>query len=173
MVATRILSAALLMAVAALGSGLGASERPLAVEEVTEGKLLEMLKPPAQTKTRSMRNLKPAPREANLTIPFALNSAKISPEGETALEALARAMKSAELSQSFFDLEGHTDRSGPLKFNLVLSEQRAASVRRFLEERGVSSDRLASSGYGWERLLPDFEPNAPEHRRVTIRAYER
>lgn len=162
-----------LLLVATLGVSATASDKPLSVEDATEDRLIEILKPLSTSKTRSIRNLIPAPREANLTIPFAVNSAKVSAEGATALRALAKAMNSVELSSSIFDIEGHTDRSGPLKFNRVLSEQRAASVKRFLEEQGVSSDRLVSSGFGWERLLPDLEPNAPEHRRVTVRAYEK
>jgi len=169
---TRLLLSAC-VALSFYAAPLAASEKPLPLGEITEEKLLEKLKPPATSKTRSMRNLVPAPREVNLTIPFSVNSAQISTEGEDALTALARAMNAPELSSSCFDLEGHTDRSGPLLFNKSLSERRAAAVKRFLEGQGIAPNRLNSNGYGWERLLPDLEPNAPEHRRVTVRAFEK
>jgi outer membrane protein OmpA-like peptidoglycan-associated protein len=43
---------------------------------------------------------------------------------------------------------GHTDSIGKVATNQLLSEQRAASVLRYLVEKGISSSKLESTGYG-------------------------
>jgi outer membrane protein OmpA-like peptidoglycan-associated protein len=45
-------------------------------------------------------------------------------------------------------VEGHTDDRGSDEHNLDLSQRRAASVVRFLTERGVAADRLVPRGFG-------------------------
>jgi len=45
-------------------------------------------------------------------------------------------------------IEGHTDSQGTDKFNLKLSNNRAASVRKYLIGKGVSGDRMTSQGFG-------------------------
>ena len=45
-------------------------------------------------------------------------------------------------------IEGHTDNVGGRERNLVLSENRAKEVLNYLQERGVSSNRLSFKGYG-------------------------
>jgi len=45
-------------------------------------------------------------------------------------------------------IEGHTDSQGSDKFNLKLSQSRAASVRKYLIGKGISADRMESQGFG-------------------------
>ena len=45
-------------------------------------------------------------------------------------------------------IEGHTDDVGRDESNLKLSKERAASVRKYLEEKGVDAARLESEGFG-------------------------
>lgn len=45
-------------------------------------------------------------------------------------------------------IEGHTDSTGSLEFNRVLSEQRANAVRNALVDRGISHSRINTVGYG-------------------------
>ena len=45
-------------------------------------------------------------------------------------------------------IAGHTDSQGNDDFNMTLSDKRAAAVRQYLIDKGVSSDRLQSKGYG-------------------------
>lgn len=47
-------------------------------------------------------------------------------------------------------LTGHADARGPATYNQRLSERRAASVRAFLIEAGIESERLTSEGRGEE-----------------------
>lgn len=51
------------------------------------------------------------------------------------------------------EIGAHTDATGPSKYNKELSEQRALSVKRYLEKKGIASARLVSKGYGEEKLL--------------------
>lgn len=71
-------------------------------------------------------------------------------------------------------IEGHTDDVGRDEANLSLSERRAASVMRWLVERGVSEARLESHGYGETRPIVPNTSNAAraQNRRVDFRIVE-
>ena len=65
-------------------------------------------------------------------------------------------------------IEGHTDSDGSARYNLRLSDRRAASVREYLIDEGISSHRLISVGFGEERPIAtnDTERGKAENRRV-------
>jgi chemotaxis protein MotB len=71
-------------------------------------------------------------------------------------------------------IEGHTDnvpvRSGRYGSNWELSMARAYSVMRFLESRGVRSERLSGSGYGEHRPAGDNKTaeGRAKNRRIEI-----
>jgi OmpA-OmpF porin, OOP family len=64
---------------------------------------------------------------------------------------------------------GHTDSSGDETKNRQLSEDRAASVRNFLVDRGVNPSSLSSYGLGSDQPLAD---NATEEGRAKNRRIE-
>lgn len=69
-----------------------------------------------------------------------------------------------------FLIEGHTDAVGSRASNQVLSERRAASLKRMLVgEFGVPSRWLETVGYGEDFLLIDTPYEEWRNRRVTIR----
>lgn len=72
-------------------------------------------------------------------------------------------------------VEGHTDSRGSASYNLDLSKRRAASVVRYLVDRGVPAERLESEGYGETKPLKAEE--TPEawtlNRRVDFFVVER
>ncbi len=45
-------------------------------------------------------------------------------------------------------IEGHCDERGTQAYNLVLGDKRARSVKRYLEDLGVSASRLKTTSYG-------------------------
>jgi hypothetical protein len=45
-------------------------------------------------------------------------------------------------------IDGHTDSTGPAKFNQELSERRALAVRTYLEGVGIDPSRLETNGFG-------------------------
>jgi len=47
-----------------------------------------------------------------------------------------------------FTLEGHADERGTEEYNMVLSQKRAASVRKYLVDLGVAGGALDTVGYG-------------------------
>jgi outer membrane protein OmpA-like peptidoglycan-associated protein len=62
------------------------------------------------------------------------------------LDAMAAILKNFPNSE--FLIEGHTDSDGSDAFNQKLSEERADAVKNALIERGFSSSKLKSVGYG-------------------------
>lgn len=66
------------------------------------------------------------------------------------LEALAQLM--ARYPSMEVELGSHTDSRGTDDYNLDLSLRRAESAKEFLVQRGISSDRITTVGYG-ERFL--------------------
>jgi outer membrane protein OmpA-like peptidoglycan-associated protein len=62
------------------------------------------------------------------------------------LDAMAALLKN--YANSEFLIEGHTDSDGSDAFNQKLSENRADAVKNALLERGISSSKLKSVGYG-------------------------
>ena len=45
-------------------------------------------------------------------------------------------------------IEGHCDERGTQAYNLVLGDKRARSVKRYLEDLGISASRLKTTSYG-------------------------
>ena len=111
----------------------------------------------------------PRPRPSlSLLIQFDFNSAHVKPESEQALVNLAQALKSPELSESRFAVEGHTDSRGRADYNLKLSQQRADAVRTVLAHNGVVESRLSAVGKGSTEPANAADPQAAENRRVRI-----
>ena len=57
------------------------------------------------------------------------------------------------------EIIGHTDFRGPAAYNERLSVQRAASVKQWLVDRGISSDRMTTFGYGEKKPINDCTKN--------------
>ncbi len=68
-------------------------------------------------------------------------------------------------------VEGHTDNVGNPASNMTLSEQRAASVKTFLVDKGVPAERIKTVGYGQDKPVADnsTEEGKAKNRRVEIR----
>ncbi len=78
-------------------------------------------------------------------INFATGSAAISASSNALLDQLAASVKDCP---GTVRIEGHTDSVGRLEANMMLSRDRAASVKAALVGRGVAEDRLLSEGFG-------------------------
>jgi subtilisin family serine protease len=105
----------------------------------------------------------------DLTIPFALNSAKLKPVAQAQLQALGQALGSEKLRDKAIEIAGHTDATGKADYNRHLSERRAATVANFLIETfGFKARRFRVVGYGEDELKNPLTPEAAENRRVEI-----
>jgi outer membrane protein OmpA-like peptidoglycan-associated protein len=101
---------------------------------------------------------------------FDFNSAEIRPESEQVLGEIAGIMqKNPDWKLS---LSGNTDNVGGDKFNLALSQQRAAAVKDALVTRyKIAPDRLQTAGFGASSPIDSndtFEGRA-RNRRVELR----
>jgi OOP family OmpA-OmpF porin len=99
------------------------------------------------------------------------NSGKSSFQKQTypVLQAMTAILK--EYPNSNFSIEGHTDSDGKDAMNQTLSEERAAAVKNYLVENGISAARLSSKGFG-ETMPVDSNANAKgkaNNRRVEVK----
>jgi outer membrane protein OmpA-like peptidoglycan-associated protein len=79
-------------------------------------------------------------------INFDVDSDIIRGESKPTLDKIVAMLKSESAMQLI--IEGHTDSDGPTDHNLILSRQRAESVKLYLVSGGISSSRLFTKGYG-------------------------
>lgn len=102
------------------------------------------------------------------TILFDLGKSTIRPESYAALQSIANVMN--EYPNSKFHIEGHTDNTGSRALNERLSRERAASVMNYLTTIGLSSNRLTSEGYAFDRPIATNKTAAgrQQNRRVEI-----
>ena len=107
----------------------------------------------------------------DLNVHFEFGSAELTPDAARTLDELGRALNSQTLAGYRFRIEGHTDTVGTADFNKNLSDQRAATVARYLEGRfGVGPARLETVGLGAAAPLVPTPPQTPEmrNRRVHV-----
>ena len=90
---------------------------------------------------------------------------------QTRLLALVKQLQ--DQPQLSIELEGFTDTTGPVPYNIQLSQRRAETVRRFLVEKGVELPRIHSIGLGDIRPVADnkTKQGRDQNRRVSIRLY--
>ena len=77
---------------------------------------------------------------------FAFNSAKLGPN-QPKLDEVAATMN-ANSDIASVTIVGYTDRIGSKPYNQKLSEERANSVKQYLESKGISATRLTAVGKG-------------------------
>jgi outer membrane protein OmpA-like peptidoglycan-associated protein len=65
---------------------------------------------------------------------------------------------------------GHTDSQGLAQSNYALSEMRANAVKSYLQNRGISADRMSANGMGESAPVSSNESNAgrQQNRRVEV-----
>ncbi len=107
---------------------------------------------------------------------FPSGSPALSDPGKAVLGQIASALKAQE-SQHFV-VEGHTDNApispalqSRFSSNWELSAARSLEVVKFLEQAGISGQRLESRAFGANRPVApnDTEPNRTLNRRIEIR----
>jgi len=99
---------------------------------------------------------------------FETGSAVIKKESHQSLTTLAYYLiRNPELKIS---LKGHTDNVGATEKNLKLSIDRANSVKKFFEEKGVEANRIEAEGFGMQFPIADNRTPAGRaaNRRVDI-----
>jgi outer membrane protein OmpA-like peptidoglycan-associated protein len=102
-------------------------------------------------------------------VTFASGKAILTAAGKKELDVVADFLnKNTSVKVS---IEGHTDASGTDKVNQPLSEKRADAAKAYLVGKGVSADRMVTSGYGSSQPVADNKTAAgkQKNRRVEFK----
>jgi outer membrane protein OmpA-like peptidoglycan-associated protein len=106
-----------------------------------------------------------------VAILFRFDKWELDDRGQTALLDVAKQLQ--DNPNLVVELEGYTDSTGTMPYNVQLSQRRSEAVRRFLVERGIEMHRINSIGLG------DIKPSADngtakgreQNRRVMVRFF--
>ena len=103
------------------------------------------------------------------SVRFASGKAVLTDAGKARLTQLADQLK-ADNKNVYLEIQGYTDSTGTDAINYRLGQDRAESVRRFLNQQGVPLNRMSSISYGSEQPVA---PNATAagrsaNRRVVV-----
>jgi peptidoglycan-associated lipoprotein len=111
---------------------------------------------------------------SNDKVTFPFNASELSDDAKVVIdETLAPFV--AENRGVFFEIEGHTDASGPEDYNQKLGEQRALAVRDYLySKHKVALSRLEAISFGESQPLADNDTKEgrAQNRRVVIKVLE-
>jgi outer membrane protein OmpA-like peptidoglycan-associated protein len=104
-------------------------------------------------------------------IQFRSNSTKLTGSSLPSLLELADTLNTnpdLELT-----VEGHTDNSGSPEYNQILSEQRAAEVKKVLVSMGIPEERISTRGFGDTQPVGDNKTREGKamNRRVVLRLH--
>ena len=128
------------------------------ISEVTENITL--------TSIREMKEEKARVRINNIFFDF--DKYELKPESYPELDRLAEFIKKNK--PYLVRIEGHTDNSGTLEYNMNLSKLRAQSVLNYLLNNGLNKELLVAIGFGMLNPIADnnSEENKAKNRRVEI-----
>lgn len=96
---------------------------------------------------------------------FDVDSSALRPDSRTTLDDISAVF--ARYPEQTIRVEGHADSTGTDEYNQALSERRAGSVRDYIVERGVASERIEALGYG--ELRPRETNDTPDGRQLNRR----
>jgi outer membrane protein OmpA-like peptidoglycan-associated protein len=111
---------------------------------------------------------------SNDKVTFPVNRSAIADDAKGMIDAAIAQLK-AENKGVFFEIEGHTDSTGPDQYNQQLGEDRAMAVRNYLhDQHGIALSRIEVISYGESRPVVDNKTreNRAQNRRVVINVLE-
>ncbi len=99
---------------------------------------------------------------------FATGKSSLSESSKSALTKFASSLK--ETPETDITIYGHTDNTGTRDVNIRLSNERAASVAKFLNSNGVSTHRMKTEGKAFDEPVADnaTADGRSKNRRVEI-----
>ncbi|MGB6094166.1 MAG: OmpA family protein [Moheibacter sp.] len=110
-------------------------------------------------------------KDALKNVLFEYNSADLTAESKVLLDGVAPILTTDKLKDPHWLVEGHTDNVGSQNYNLPLSQNRANSVKAYLEGKGVPASSLKAIGFG--KVLPittnDTAEGRARNRRVELK----
>jgi outer membrane protein OmpA-like peptidoglycan-associated protein/opacity protein-like surface antigen len=84
-------------------------------------------------------------------VEFEFNSDKLRPGEVPSLEMAYQTM--IDNPRMVVEISGHTDNVGSRRYNLDLSARRASSVKTYLVNKGISSKRIKTKGFAFDRPI--------------------
>ncbi|HUG52171.1 MAG TPA: OmpA family protein [Vicinamibacteria bacterium] len=111
---------------------------------------------------------------SNDKVTFPVNRAAVSEQAQALIDEAVGRFK-AENRGVFFEIEGHTDSTGPDAYNQKLGLERATAVRDYLrDEHGIALSRIEVISYGEARPVVDnrTRDHRRQNRRVVIKVLE-
>lgn len=94
----------------------------------------------------TMANLDDYKLTSQATVHFALNQAALTPAAKQVLDGVVSQVQNNP--HGILEVQGYTDTTGPKTFNDKLSQERAASVVRYLEANNIAPHRIYLIGLG-------------------------
>jgi len=107
-------------------------------------------------------------------VKFPFGKAEIGGEAKTQVDAAIAQLK-AENRGVYFEIEGHTDSTGPATYNQMLGEKRATAIKNYLhDEHGIALNRMQVISYGEAKPVEDNKTrdHRAQNRRVVIKVLE-
>ena len=111
---------------------------------------------------------------SNDKVTFPVNRALVSPDAKALIDQAIAELK-AENRGVYFEIEGHTDSTGPEAYNMKLGEDRAMAVRNYLhDQHNIALNRIELISYGEAKPVVDNKSraNRAQNRRVVIKVLE-
>jgi len=75
------------------------------------------------------------------------------PQAKTILDQVAASLLAYPTAE--VAIHGHTDNVGGAKYNMKLSQGRAAAVKDYIVSKGVSAARITTKGFGFTKPIDD------------------
>ena len=111
---------------------------------------------------------------SNDKVTFPVNRAAVSPDARSMVDEAIAQLK-AENRGVYFEIEGHTDSTGPDTYNEKLGLERATAVRNYLhDQHGIALNRIEVISYGEAKPIVDnkTKDHRAQNRRVVINVLE-
>jgi outer membrane protein OmpA-like peptidoglycan-associated protein len=111
---------------------------------------------------------------SNDKVTFPVNRFQVSDDARSIVDEAIAQLK-AENRGVYFEIEGHTDSTGPDTYNMKLGEERAEAVRNYLhDQHGIALNRMQVISYGETKPVEDnkTKDHRAQNRRVVIKVLE-
>jgi peptidoglycan-associated lipoprotein len=111
---------------------------------------------------------------SNDKVTFPVNRSKVGDDARQIVDEAIAQLK-AENRGVYFEIEGHTDATGPDGYNMKLGEERAEAVRNYLhDQHGIALNRMQVISYGEDKPVEDNKTreHRAQNRRVVIKVLE-
>ena len=128
----------------------------------------EDVKNPVVRKRKSVYQAKRRAKRtsANSHLQFANASHQLDGRALAKVDALARTYQIAKGEIKQISINGYTNSIGSDRNNMLLSHNRASSVRAALVKKGVPANLVRFHGFGETKPMRGTNPAAPQNRRV-------